>query len=173
MSPTSPIARALLSLLFVFHLTMVSVYVWPDVAWQPPGQQLAKTWIRTLNLRQSWNMFRNPSKWNRFLDHEGLRADGTVVVVVPNREPPPGAFLRMTYERELKLQHNIASGAKAYPSAMGEYVDWVCRQAPEDVVGLRLVKRSERHLSPREWQEQPDKERQQRHSTIWEGPCPP
>ncbi|MCP4809155.1 MAG: hypothetical protein GY913_12925 [Proteobacteria bacterium] len=48
--------------------------------------------VQTLQMYQSWRMFRDPSKWDRFLIHEGL-SDGEYTEIVADTRPPEGSFL--------------------------------------------------------------------------------
>lgn len=137
--PAAPWARRALSLWFVFHLVMVVNYVWLDEGQKKWLRPLSKPYVEALQLTQKWNMFRNPARWDRFLEAEGVAADGTVTALPISREPPAEPFLRLRYDRTVKI-HNII----AYEDADGAryrdgYARWLCREGGFAAVRLHLV----------------------------------
>ena len=162
--------RAALSALFVFHFTMVVAYVWPWPDQVEVLEPISDPWLEVPNLRQKWNMFRNPGRWDSFMDHRGVLADGTEIDVLPSNEPPDGAFLRLRYARSTKAQ-NIVAYEKEPTRYRQHYAAWVCRQAPEEVVAVRLVKRRVKHRTMTQWVRNPQAERKVTEALLIEVEC--
>lgn len=170
LSPASAKLRAALSVLFVFHLAMVVAYVWPWPEQVEVLEPISDHWLEVPNLRQKWNMFRNPGRSDSFMDHRGVLADGSEIEVLPSNEPPEGQFLRLRYARSVKAQ-NIVAYEKEPTRYRQHYAAWVCRQAPDEVVAVRLVKRRVKHLTMRDWVNKLDKERKVTETLLIEVPC--
>lgn len=162
--------RAALSVLFAFHLSMVVAYVWPWPEQVEFIEPISDPWVETPNLRQKWNMFRNPGRWDSFLEHRGVLADGTEVTVLPSNEPPDGDFLKLRYARTVKAQ-NIVAYEKEPTRYRQHYAAWVCAQADEEVLAVRLVKKRVKHRKMREWLRNPNSERKVTETLLLEVEC--
>ncbi len=157
MTPTSPRARALLSVWFVAHVLLVVNYVlpWQEVRVLDP---LSKPYVHALLLKQEWNMFRKPSRWNKFLVHEGLRSDGSVFELEPQRTKPDEPFFRVVYDRRTKVHFVVAFEKEGQEIFRPDYAEHLCREHPE-AQRVRLIKRSVKHLSAKQWRRDPDRVR--------------
>jgi hypothetical protein len=170
--PSNPVVRSVLSVCFVLHLAAVVVYVWPWTEQLTGVRAVVTPYLHVLQLRQKWNMFRKPQTWDKFLVHEGIRADGTVIEVLPQNTAPTEPFFKVIYDRRVKA-HFLVAYEKTDPKVFTpDYADWVCRQAPDDVVSIRLQKRAVKHLSPKQWRRSPDRERRELVYLVWEQDCP-
>ena len=54
-----------------------------------------------------------------------------------------------------------------------DYSDWLCRNAPLEVVSVRLTKRAVKHRSRKQWAQQDRLPQEIRDTVVWEQPCPP
>jgi len=162
--PGSPRARAALSALFVFHLAMVVNYVWLDEAQQRWLAPLSTPWIDGLQLAQRWNMFRHPATWDVFLeaDRTTLRCPTATAppwTCSPDAEPlpismapPEGPFLRLRYDRMVKVHNNLAYATGDDLRYARGYARWLCDHpaAPSALAAtdwrvVTLYKRRVRH----------------------------
>lgn len=128
---------------------------WDAVGWTRPDA--VSTTVQALGMNQSWRMFRKPGHWNRFLIHEGLTETGEVVPLIQDTRPPEGAFLVTDYGRWRKVQYSMTASSKYLPG----YADWVCRQAPDDVVSIRLTVLKTRKLKPKTARSGVDRDRKE------------
>lgn len=158
--------------LFFLHFAAVIAYVvpWPDD--HDGAYQLSKTYIQPLMLRQKWNMFRKPNKWDKLLVHEGQTAQGDWVELVPTNAAPEGWFVRMGYARMTKV-HNVVAFEGERKQFTPDYADWLCRTADPAVTSIRLTKRAVKHRSRREWAQDPRPPQEIRDKVVWEQPCQP
>lgn len=127
--------RAVGSALATGWFLLICAYCAP---WDAAGLKRPKavtTVVQALGMNQSWRMFRKPGLWNRFLIHEGLTDAGEVIPLVQDTRPPEGPFLVTDYGRWRKVQYSLTADSKY----LDGYADWVCRQAPDDVVSIRLT----------------------------------
>lgn len=171
MPPSNPILRGALTLLFTLHIVLVCAYVSPWPEHTLGLNELATKTLPRVGLRQKWNMFRKPNKWDKLLIHEGLRADGSTVELMPSNAAPEGWFVRWGYDRMTKT-HNIVAFEKEPKQFTPEYADWLCRNAPDDVVGVRLTKRAVKHRSRKQWAKEPPPEMPVKDTVVWEQACP-
>ena len=172
MSPNSPLMRGLMTVLFALHFAAVVAYIapWPDEV--DGAYQLSKHYIQPLMLRQKWNMFRKPNKWDKLLVHEGQTRSGEWVELMPTNAAPEEWFVRWSYSRMTKV-HNVVAFEGDTKQFTPDYADWLCRNAPLDVVSLRLTKRAVKHRSRKQWAQQDRPAQEIRDTVVWEQPCPP
>lgn len=119
--------------------------------------------VQVTQLYQSWRMFRNPTKWNRFLIHEGRYADGIWRPIVQDTRPPEGDFLVLDYGRWRKVQFAMSKDSKY----LEPYANWVCTQG--EVQAVRLTHLRTRKLNVRT--ARTGEPRPQKTEVIWEQEC--
>jgi hypothetical protein len=169
LSHPSPRARALLSVWFVVHVLMVVNYVlpWEEARLLDP---VSKPYVHALLLKQEWNMFRAPSRWNKFLVHEGVRADGSVFELEPQRTKPETPFFKLVYDRRTKVHFVVAFERAGKEIFRPDYAAYLCREHPE-AERVLLTKRSVKHLKPRQWRKDPDQERTEVLKPVFDLDC--
>lgn len=122
--------------------------------------------LRVTQMQQTWRMFRKPGTWNRFLINEGITASGQVVLVVPDTRPPAEPFFVTDYGRWRKVQYGMAADSKT----LNGYADWVCSQASDQVVSIRLRVIRTKKLTPKSAKS--GAEREQKSTILIEQDCP-
>ncbi|MCB9760682.1 MAG: hypothetical protein H6739_12640 [Alphaproteobacteria bacterium] len=170
MRPRSPTARLLFSFALVLHLVLVADHVFENLT-GGPLLPISDPWVEGVQLRQSWNMFRKPWRWDTWLVAEGITADRQSRILVESNRPPDGPFLRASYDRMKKLQNHLVTQGAKNDRYRELFADWLCRQHP-DVVTVRLSKHKFKHLTPDEALQQPPPAPEQRFELLYETECP-
>lgn len=146
-----------------WFLTLIAyVFPWDELDAKRP--EPVTFVVQHAQMYQSWRMFRSPSKWDRFLVHEGLGADGEWAEIVPDTRPPDGSFLITDYGRWRKVQFAMSADSKYLPG----YADWVCEQSEVSAIRLSHLKRRKRTVkTARSGEARPEK-----RTVIHEQLCP-
>jgi hypothetical protein len=159
-----------MTVLFALHFAAVVAYIapWPDG--MDGAYQVSKHYIHPLMLLQKWNIFLKPNKWDKLLVHEGQTTSGEWVELVPTNAAPEGWFVRWGYSRMTKV-HNVVAFEGDDKHFTLDYADWLCRNAPDDVVALRLTKRAVKHRSRKQWAKADRPPQRIKDKVVWEQSC--
>lgn len=172
MSPVllTPALRRLLSVLAVLHGLALVDQVWPDGDTERTRLPWTRPWVQLAQLGQRWNMFKALGPRGAYLRSEGLDAQGQARVLLPSNAPPEGPFLRLRYSRMVKVASTVTkeSPTGGYSRA---YAAWLCRQAPPEVVAVRLVRERLRRPTLAEHRGHPDAPTTRTDELILERPC--
>ena len=171
-APQTPIGRGLLSLTLSLMLLIVVDYVAPDgdsATTRIPGGGAVLSW---LHLKQRWNMFNDPGPRGAFVESLGLTADGRTLTLVPSMEPPDGPFLRLGYDRMLKV-HNTLGNEKPNSKLSRRYARWLCAQSAEPLVSAQVVKVQLKRPTMAEWRGNPDAVTEKTRLLLAEVSCAP
>jgi len=143
----SPRRRTLLSVWLAAHVIVVGLWLIP--AKVTPGlHKLLGPYMRTLHIRQSWAMFGNPGTPDYFLVTEGLDAQGEVVWGLA--DDVPDGHIRTRWDPLRKARRRLS---KKSPERADAWMQWACRQAPPQVVGVRMVRVNQTYPSLDEYQQ--------------------
>ena len=171
-APQTPIGRGLLSFALGLLLLIVVDYVAPDgdtAATRVPGGGEVLGW---LHLKQRWNMFNDPGPRGAFVESLGLTADGRTLHLIPSMEPPEGPFLRLSYDRMLKV-HNSLGNEKPGSTLSRRYARWLCGQSAEPLVSAQVVKVKLKRPTMAEWRGHPDAVTEKTRVLLAEVSCAP
>lgn len=167
--PESARARRWLSIWFVVHLVCVVNYVWIEESQKKWLRPITRPYVEWLQLSQKWNMFRNPARSDLFVEAEGVRADGTVEAIPVSREPPPGPFWNMAYDRTVKI-HNIVAYEKDGGRYRAHYARWLCTAGA--YTSVRLFVKEVAHADMAEMRADPSGTRPTKRRQVEDVPCP-
>jgi hypothetical protein len=152
-------------LALLWFLTLcVYCFPWEKLDMDKPSA--VNSFLRVTQMQQSWRMFRKPGTWNRFLIHEGITARGEIELVDPDTRPPAEPFSGTDYGRWRKVQYGLKSDSKH----LNSYADWVCSQASDQVVSIRLRSLRTKKLTTETAQS--GAERKRKESILIEQDCP-
>jgi hypothetical protein len=171
-APQTPIGRGLLSFTLSLMLLIVVDYVVPDgdtAATRIPGGGEVLSW---LHLKQRWNMFSDPGPRGAFVESLGLTADGRTVHIVQSMEPPEGPFLRLGYDRMLKV-HNALGHEKPGSKLSRRYARWLCTQSAEPLASAQVVKVALKRPTMAQWRGDPNAVTEKTRVLLAEVSCAP
>ncbi len=171
-APQTPIGRGLLSFTLSLMLLIVVDYVAPDgdsATTRVPGGGAVLSW---LHLKQRWNMFSDPGPRGAFVESLGLTADGRTSHIIPSMEPPEGPFLRLSYDRMLKI-HNALGNERPGSKFTRRYARWLCTQSAEPLVSAQVVKVTLKRPTMAQWRGDPDAVTEKTRSLLAEASCAP
>ena len=102
----------------------------------------------------------------------GLTADGRTLTLVPSMEPPDGPFLRLGYDRMLKV-HNALGNEKPNSKLSRRYARWLCAQSAEPLLSAQVVKVQRKRPTMAEWRGNPDAVTEKTRLLLAEVSCAP
>ena len=158
-------------MLAVLHLLALVDTVWPDGDTQLTRLPWTRPWTQTAQLGQRWNMFKALGPRGAFLRSEGLTAQGERITLVPSNEPPEGWFLRLRYDRRVKVASTVTKETPtgAYTE---DYAAWLCRQAPPEVVAVQVWRERIKRPTMAQQRGHPDAPLTRTDELLLERPCP-
>ncbi|MCB9777891.1 MAG: hypothetical protein H6742_04955 [Alphaproteobacteria bacterium] len=141
----TPLVRGLLSLFVVWHLVSMGASLTKKTAPGAAVRIVTGPYEKALGIWQSWGMFGpNPPLGTSWLKVDGLRDDGSTVVLEPLVGEKDFDRTDLTYSRVQKVERNMFDAKKQ--SLRDGFAAWHCRRDPGLVT---VVIRKERHMTPK------------------------
>ncbi|MBX2797701.1 MAG: hypothetical protein KTR31_08540 [Myxococcales bacterium] len=136
-----PVGRAVLSVVLLCHLLAMAGSLLTPTPLGPVVRTVSMPWEKVLGVHQNWPMFVTPPRTTRWIEVQGVRADGSRLPLNLLPPEPPRDAARWVYDRRGKLARNtVSSSRKRIRMAV---VRWACRtqrQAADPIRQVALIR---------------------------------